>query len=82
MFVLCLKAIVHYMFCFDHVHYARWLPIFIRDLECLETNAPSVYKEFLEGHFTVGKTANCFSNIAIDQAHEQNSKLVKLMVVL
>ena len=41
-------------------------------------NAPSVYKEFIEGHFTVRKTINCFSNISIDQAHEQNNKLVKI----
>ena len=55
------------MFSFDRVHYARWLPIFIRNLEYLEGNAPSVYQEFLEGHFS-----NHFSDIAIDQAYEQN----------
>ena len=66
------------MFSLDQVHSAGWLPVFIRNLECLEANAPSVYKEFLEGHITVRKTTNHFSNITIDQAHEQNNKIVKI----
>ena len=31
MFVCCLKAIVPRLLSLDHVHYASWLPIFIRD---------------------------------------------------
>ena len=36
-----------------------------------------MYQEFLRGNFTVNKTGNAFSNIAIDQAHEQNNACVK-----
>ena len=36
-----------------------------------------VYKGFLRGNFTVKKTGCAFSDIAIDQAHEQNNASVK-----
>lgn len=38
---------------------------------------PAVYQEFLRGNFTVNKTGRTFSNIAIDQAHEQNNACIK-----
>jgi len=38
---------------------------------------PAVYQQFLLGNFTVKKTGRAFSNIAIDQAHEQNNACVK-----
>jgi len=31
----------------------------------------------MKGNFTVKKTANKFSSMAIDQAHEQNNEMVK-----
>ena len=31
----------------------------------------------MKGHFTVKKTSHAFSNLAIDQAHEQNNAVVK-----
>ena len=37
-----------------------------------------MYKLFSDEHFTVKKTTRNFSNIAIDQANKQNSKLVKI----
>ena len=38
---------------------------------------PCVLQEFLNGRFTVQKTKNPFSAMAIDQAHEQNNDHVK-----
>ena len=38
---------------------------------------PDIHTEFVKGHFTVKKTSNAFSNLAIDQAHEQNNAVVK-----
>ena len=38
---------------------------------------PSIYAEFMKGHFTVQKTDHSFLNIAIDQAHEQHNCIVK-----
>ncbi len=58
----------------DHSHYARWLPVQIRDFN----NMPaSLKEEFESGKFVIHKTTNPFSGIAVDQAHEQHNKLVK-----
>jgi len=43
----------------------------------LGSKYPPIYKEFLDGNFTVKKTKRAFSNIATDQAHEQNNACVK-----
>ena len=73
-----IKAIVPWMFALNYVHYGRWLPVYLWDLENLHDHAPSLYKQFSDFHFTVKKTTQNFSNISIDQAHEQNNKLVKI----
>ena len=38
---------------------------------------PDLTKQFMDGKFTVTKNSNPFSAMAIDQAHEQNNKIVK-----
>ena len=44
----------------------------------LPNKHPHVYKEFTSGgKFTVQKTANAFSSLPLDQAHEQNNELIK-----
>ena len=67
LFTSCLKGIYSWVFALDHVHYARWLPVFIEILE-----------GFMNVFFTVRKSNRSFSNMGIDQAHEQNHKLVKI----
>ena len=75
LYVESLKALVPWFFALDHHNYARWIPVHIRDMESLPA---SIHKEFEEhGHWVVAKTANRFSSIQIDQAHEQNNALVK-----
>ena len=66
------------MFALDHVHYARWLPVFINNLRFLRDKNNLIFDAFLNGFFTVQKSERPFSNIATDQAHEQNDKLVKI----
>ncbi|CAG2222711.1 unnamed protein product [Mytilus edulis] len=61
----------------DHPNYTRWIPIHVRDKFAFDTIAPSIATEFESGNFVVHKTLSTFSAIAIDQAHEQNNKLVK-----
>ena len=63
------------MFSLDHLHCARWLTVFIKDLEQLN---PEVLNAFKKGYFTVKPGKIIFSNIRINQAHEQNNKLVKI----
>ena len=44
----------------------------------LPNKHPHVYKESTSGgKFTVQKTANAFSSIPLDYAHEQNNELIK-----
>ena len=46
-------------------------------MESLDKEIPSVAAEFRKGHFVVQKSYRPFSSIPIDQAHEQNNKIVK-----
>ncbi len=69
-----IQDLLPFFFALDHVHYARWISIHLRDMETLES---STFAEFTKGNFTVHKTARPFSLMAIYQAHEQNNAHVK-----
>ena len=77
MFIASLENIVPWMFSLDHVHYSRWMPIFIQNLKDLKLWHNDIYEQFLNGDFTMVKSLKKFSVIAEDQAHEQNNKLIK-----
>jgi hypothetical protein len=77
LYVPVLKALAPWFFALDHTHYARWVPVHIRDMTTLHQRLPHVAKEFDQGSFIVRKTTRPFSAMAIDQAHEQNNKIVK-----
>ena len=72
-----LSSLIPYFFALDHINYARWIPLHLRDMLALQTKHPEIYKEFDQSNFTIRETVSKFSNIAIDQAHEQNNALVK-----
>ena len=74
-FLESLKCITKWMFALDHTHYARWLPVFIKDLEALDSSTRDAFEK---GYFTIKRSNRVFSNIGIDQAHEQNNKIVKI----
>ena len=61
----------------DHVTYARWIPVYLRDMAELLTRHSDVAKQFYDGNFTITKTDRVFSAIFIDQAHEQNNACIK-----
>ena len=46
-------------------------------MESLDKEIPSVAAEFRKGHFVVQTSYRLFLSIPIDQAHEQNNKIVK-----
>lgn len=77
LYVESLTHLAHWMFALDKTNYARWLPVHIRDMLLLEIQLPEIHREFVMGKCVVQKTANKFSSIAIDQAHEQNNAVVK-----
>ena len=60
-------------FAFDRYHYARWVPVHIRDMPSL----PASIKEEFKSKWVVSKTCNRFSSIPIDQIHEQENAKVK-----
>ena len=72
-----LSILAPWMFALDHINYARWLSVHIRDLCMLESQHPEVFSRFTEGGFVVCKTKRKFSAIALDHAHEQCNALVK-----
>ena len=49
----------------------------IRDMESLETEIPAIAAEFKNSNFKVEKNNHAFSSLPVDQAHEQNKKIVK-----
>ena len=66
------------MFALDHTHYSRWLSVHVADLLSFEEKNNKLYEEMTKGFFLICKSKRHFSNIAIDQAHEQNNKLIKI----
>ena len=77
-YTAALMAITPSMFALDRTNYSQWLPVHVRDMVKLPNKHPHVYKEFWKGgKFTGQKRTNTFSSIPLDQAHEQNNKLIK-----
>ena len=76
LYVDALTQIVPWFFALDQIHYARWIPVYLRDMVTLKDVHPTVFAEFMKGNFVVKKTERRFSVIAIDQAHEQNNASV------
>ncbi|KAG1692631.1 Lysosome membrane protein 2 [Nymphon striatum] len=77
MYIEALTELVPWFYALDHTHYARWIPVHLKDMAELTTKHPDVAKKFKESHFTVQKTQRAFSSIPIDQAHEQNNACIK-----
>lgn len=76
-YVITCKRFMPYMFALDHVHYARWLSVHLKDMELLPHTHPDIYEEFKKGAFVATKSKRGFSNIALDQAHEQENCRIK-----
>lgn len=75
LFVEVLEQLVPLFFALDHMNYARWVPIHIRDMKSLRE---SIRREFQDhGHWVLSKTGNRCSSIPLDQVHEQENKIVK-----
>ena len=75
MYVDVLTHICPWMFALDHVHYARWLPVFIKTLRELDVRHPEIYNEFMNGKFVTQKSNKPFSSLSDD--HIQCNRNVK-----
>ena len=65
LFVKCLKDINPWIFALDHIHYARWLSVFVKDLQQIPSKYPSIFEAFKKGYFTVKNSNSAFSNIGV-----------------
>ena len=74
LYVESLRCLGELFFACDHYHYARWVPVHVEDMKRLPQ---SVLDEFRKGSFSVKRSKNRFSAIAIDQSHEQMNKKLK-----
>ena len=72
-----LTKLVYWFFTYDHDQYVRWVSVHLRDMMTLSPLHPYMQAEFLKGHFIVNKTTHMFSNLAIDQTHDQHNAVVK-----
>ena len=77
LYIEALTEIIPWFFALDHTHYAKWIPVHLRDMASLREHHPAIYAEFLKGNFATKGSRRAFSAIAIDQAHEQNNASVK-----
>ena len=64
LYVNVLEELALLFFALDHVNYARWLPVHIRDMKSFPR---PIKEEFqIKGNWVISKTANTFSGILFD----------------
>ena len=77
LYIESLKKLAPWTFALDHINYAHWLPIHLRDMLLLKHKHPEICAAFQDGGFVVQPSNKPFSAISIDQAHEMNNKVIK-----
>ena len=55
---------------YDHTNYAKWGPVYLAEMKNLESIAPEVYAEFMNGNFVVKRSKRRFNQVPVDQATE------------
>ena len=77
LYILALLKLLKWCFFFDKFNYSRWLSVDLFDLMTVETMFPDIYENFNKGFFTFQKSENKFSQMTLDQVHEQNNRTIK-----
>ena len=77
MYLAAPMELVPWFHALDHTHYARWIPVHLKDMAALPMKHPGVARGFRPGNFTVRRKKKVFYSIKINQAHEQNNALIK-----
>ena len=60
------------MFEYDHNTYARWVSIYLSDMQNLPSSAPQVFSELEAGNFVVKRANASFNHSWTDMALEQS----------
>ena len=55
LYISTLIDLMPWFFALDHLNYARWLSVHIRDMITLDDKHPNIAQRFKEGKFTVRK---------------------------
>ena len=77
LYILVLRKLIEWYFIFNKFNYSWWLRVHLFDLMTIETMFPYIYENFNKGFFTFQKSENQFSQMALDQVHEQNNPIIK-----
>ena len=64
-------------FAFGHTNYARWVPVFLRDMARLPETHPSVHEALMAGKFVVQRGDKKSSLMTLDQSQEHSIQFLK-----
>lgn len=72
LYLASIRKMIPWCFAYDHINYARYLPVYYNEMVGLKEKHPSVYEAFQKGYFSaqIGK-ANPFGRIPADQVIEE-----------
>ncbi|CAB4034375.1 Hypothetical predicted protein [Paramuricea clavata] len=68
-------AMVPHFFSMDRVNYALWLPVYLSDMNMLESHHPEVCQKFMAGSHSVSRSKQPFARVWPDMALEQSINL-------
>ena len=69
-----IKAVIPWMFAYDRLNYAKYLPVYYNQMLNLPMEHPEVYEHLKNGGMSVQLgAANTFRRIPVDQAIEETA---------
>ena len=69
------KAMTPYFFAMDRTNYSRWLPVYLVDMQTIDSVHPLIQEEFLNGNHAVSRSQNSFAQVWTDMALELSVNL-------
>lgn len=73
MYKAAIRSVIPWCFSYDHLNYAKYLPIYLADMMNLEEQHPDVHQAFADGNFSIQMNSkNPFGRIPVDQAIEES----------
>ena len=71
------KDLCPWLFAFGHTNYARWEPVFLKDMANLPDTHPAVHEAFMKGKFVVQRGDKKIALMALDQSQEHSIKFLQ-----
>ncbi|KAK3747362.1 hypothetical protein QZH41_005268 [Actinostola sp. cb2023] len=74
-----LQAFTKYLFAHDRLNYARMMPLYLAEIQSLETTYPEIYVELIQGNWVVNKNARVpFCALGADHGLEHINRSMKV----